>query len=155
MAEAALVVLGAAIAGLVSFGNEALRERRQSRAGERERRREVVATYLPHVLDFLAAAQYHLAEVSQHVGGPADNPYPDPGDGVNIGSSWYPKVLRLAHHPVMPPGVRQAAKDIMDQMETWNAIVDDYEIAGSVLERMVAAIERLLDALEQADRQPV
>jgi DNA invertase Pin-like site-specific DNA recombinase len=64
-------------------------------------------------------------------------------------------MLRLAHHPAMSAEVRQAAQTLVKEIETWNAIVDDYESGTTSLSKMIPAIEQLLTALEQADQGPV
>ena len=49
--------------------------------------------------------------------------------------------------------VRATAKSIVEEVERWNAVVDDYYESGAdSMDRLIERAERLLTAMENADR---
>jgi hypothetical protein len=149
--QALLIVLGAAIAAATTLLLDITRERRQRRAAEVTKLRDLVELYLPNVLDLLAAARWLQQDMESEIR-PLyhENPYPRPPEELKVPGHWYPQVLRLRHHPLMPESVQTAAGSVLSQMETWNAIVEDHETAESVATKLVERTEELVAQLETA-----
>lgn len=149
MGDALLIVLGSAISIVATVVTDWVRERRSNTRSERTKRREVVDIYLPQALDLLVAANWQIDDLQRRQEDVQwENPYPKP-DG-DFPGHWYPHMVRLAYHPLMPEDVRSLARAITSSTETWRAIVQDLDVANDVATDIAKSAEKLVSALEDA-----
>ncbi len=149
--DALLLILGAVIAGVVSYITEVLREARAEGKARRRDRRAVVDVYLPQVLDLLVGLRWARDDIDRQYGGAMhENPYPTPAEGQRVPGSWYGPLLRLKYHADMPNAVRDSADRLLKHIEYWNAVVDDPELATSTAEKLINETVILIGLLERS-----